>query len=133
MTEEQWEQIKFFDRNENWGSPESMDYHLVWLLDKIRKEVGKPFIIHCGFGEEGHVPKSYHKQGKAVDFHVHGIGLYTAWEEINKMWWMGGAGIYPAWNNPGFHLDIGTYRRWYQNKGGRYFNIVNGVFEEEII
>jgi len=59
--------------------------------------------------------------------------LYTAWEHINKMWWMGGAGIYPTWNNPGFHLDIGLYRRWYRNKGGRYFNIVNGVFEEEIV
>jgi hypothetical protein len=94
--------------------------------------VEKPFIIHCGFSLIGHSPKSFHREGHAVDFHVKGIGLYTAWEIINKMWWMGGAGIYPNWKNPGFHVDLGHYRRWYKNKNGNYFNIKNGVFEEEV-
>jgi len=133
MNDEQWKEMSFFNKEENWGSPESMDYRLLWLLDNIRKEIGKAFIVHCGFETSGHSQKSFHKEGMAVDLHVRGIGLYTAWELLDKMWWIGGVGIYPYWNKPGFHLDIGPRRRWCKNKDGNYFKIVNGVFEWKMI
>ena len=129
MTPDQWNQIKHFSPNEKWGDPEKMDFFLLGLLNRLREQIGKPFIIHCGYELTGHATKSFHKTGQAVDFHIKGIDLYTAWGYINEMWWMGGAGIYPEWNNPGCHLDIGSHRRWSRNADGAYFSIKNNAFE----
>lgn len=131
MTKKEWDTIKHFTPQEKWGDPDAMDYTLIWALDKLREKIGMPFIVHCGYETKGHAPKSFHKLGQAVDFHVKGIGLYTVWEEMDKMWWLGGLGIYPYWNNPGFHLDLGPCRRWHKNTKGDYFPIVNGVFLEK--
>ena len=130
MTQEQWNQIKHFNPNEKWGNPEKMDFRLIWILDKLREEIGAPFIVHCGYETNGHESNSFHYSGQAVDFHVNGIGLYTAWFELIKIWKLGGLGIYPHWNNPGFHLDLGSHRQWYRDKDGNYSNLVNGEFEE---
>ena len=132
MTKKQWRKIKHFNVKEKWGDPYKMDFKLVWLLDELREHLDEPIIIHCGYELEGHAKNSFHKTGKAVDFHVEGIDLYAAWGEIDKLWWFGGAGFYPHWNSPGFHLDLGLYRRWYRNKQGSYFKIIDGVFEEEL-
>ena len=130
MTTKEWQTVKHFSITEKWGNHYKMDYRLIWLLDMLRKELDKPIIIHCGYGEDGHAPNSYHRRGQAVDFRVQGAELYTVWFIIDKLWWMGGAGIYPHWNTPGFHLDIGRCRRWYRDKQGQYFNIVDGVIQE---
>lgn len=123
MTPQQWNQIKHFNPNEKWGDPERMDFRLVWALNKLREEIGKPFIIHCGYEESGHAPNSFHYSGQAVDFHVKGIEFCILLHKISRVWWFGGIGLYPHWNNPGFHLDIGHHRQWYKDEDGKYSNL----------
>lgn len=120
MDQRQWQDFEHFNVREKWGNPEFMSYALVFMLEKLRKEIDKPFIIHCGYEATGHAPKSFHGCGMAVDFHVQGIGLHTAWEAISKLWWFGGLGMYPHWNNAGFHLDLGKPRRWMKDSAGKY-------------
>jgi uncharacterized protein YcbK (DUF882 family) len=112
MTENEWKQLKYFHRKEAWGSPTNMDFRLLWLLDQVRKEIKFKFVIHEGFAINGHAPKSFHRKGMAVDFHVVGCSLYDAYKIFSGFWWFGGIGIYPYWNNPGIHLDLGPSIMW---------------------
>jgi len=138
MTKEQWKTIKHFNPKEKWGDPEKMDYRLVWMLDRLREKIGKPIIIHCGYATDGHAENSYHYKGQAVDFHVEGgaFNFHEGWKSVTlefrnrrmdrkvffmqEKFWFLGLGIYPHWNNPGFHLDLGPARSWWQNAEGGY-------------
>jgi len=125
MTEQEWGQIEHFKPDgtiDNFGDPYKMDFRLLWALDRLRDRIGKPFIVHCGYDTEGHLPNSLHKMGQAVDFHVKGIKVFDMAEILNVVWWFGGLGVYPHWNKPGFHIDIGPYRRWHKNKYGAYMS-----------
>ncbi len=141
MTKKQWQSVyPIFKPSENWGDPKKMDYVLIWMLHRLRRTIGKPFIIHCGYETEGHAPNSYHKKGEAVDFYVRGReeidvpedGItsieswccvnYTFLSEIVNMFDIG-VGIYPYWNNPGFHFDLGDRRIWWQDEKGKYRHI----------
>ena len=119
-----WERskLKDFNRKENWGDSSVIDPWLLILLQEIRTIIGQPFHIHCAYEEDGHAPNSFHYFGQAVDFHV-GVdpkdNLLSTWKQLN-IWWPGGIGVYPHWNKPGFHLDIGTKRRWWRNRLGTY-------------
>ena len=120
-----WDYVKGFSPKEKWGKPEKMNGLLLLLLPVIRLEFLKEdanchFIVHCGFEEDGHAPKSQHYLGNAVDFHIETILPYA--RQIEKMLDVldrlqvsnyVGLGIYPTWNNPGFHLDVrGSLARW---------------------
>jgi len=126
MTKKQWGGIEYFNVDEKWGDPYQMNYGLVAMLDKLRhhlRYMGQ-FIVHCGHSNgTGHSANSYHYKGQAVDFHVRldnsfkkniseEVIFTTIADIIEDRWWFGGVGVYPEWHNPGFHLDIGEYRRW---------------------
>lgn len=129
MRTEQWKEFApFFSERENWGVPERVRwYHVqhLWLIRTTMKEMGYdwPMKIHCSYDLSGHAPKSYHSrdsESKATDFHfdtnaslakqVIVLGAATCKTRIKNFL---GIGVYPGWNNPGFHLDSRGYRtRW---------------------
>lgn len=101
MTPEQWETIQFFTPNEKWGDPAKMDPNLIFELDRLRKYIARPMVIHCGWEQRD---KGYHPLGMAVDCHVphmHPMEFCIAASRFN----FGGIGVYLWWNNPGLHLD----------------------------
>ena len=98
----------------------SMDFTLMLFMDKLRDYLDCPIIVHEGFAIDGHVKNSYHYKGEAIDFHIKGMKFSKAWRILNRVVYFGGLGAYPYWNNPGYHIDIGKFRRWYRNKNGVY-------------
>jgi len=115
-----WDQLKHFKRTEAWGQPEAMNGMLLLLMDAIADQAAVPVIIHCGYEMSGHAKNSQHKTGGAVDFHLKAnqpfiqqielIERILCELQVSKYV---GLGIYPDWNNPGFHLDVrGTMARW---------------------
>jgi len=124
-----FEQLRYFTRKENWGDTNKVNPMLLLLLDEVRHYVGYPFIIHNAYETSGHVENSQHYLGNAVDFHVQDMEFKTAANKILNsltktkfadmpMIQFCGIGIYPDWNNPGFHLDV----RGYQASWGRIKN-----------
>ena len=92
-------------------------------------------VYHCFADESGHVGTSRHyairdekgnikRLADAVDFHIKGnIGylekrdIIVRFLESKGMFAKVGFGLYPNWNNPGFHIDLRGYEaRW----GGLY-------------
>ncbi|MBA7643207.1 hypothetical protein ES703_50926 [subsurface metagenome] len=105
MTKEQWEQIKYFSPNENWGNPCKMSFELLKRLDALREFVSHRIIIHCGYAGGGHTENSQHYLGKAVDFHIENMSLINQYLAAERFMFTG-IGIYPDWNNPGLHCDV---------------------------
>jgi hypothetical protein len=113
------------------GSGQYIDGILLLLLDKIRHETGWPIITHASVGgcvdmegKHGHGKDSYHllKRGcKACDFHFKTPATLREQWEILESYHPGGLGMYPDWNNPGFHLDVrlGDDKRW-KREAGKY-------------
>ncbi len=109
-----------FSRTEKWGDPKKMCYTLLSLLYLLRREIGKPFIIHAAYDQPGsHSDKSFHYTGEAVDFHIVGMSFLDAISAVeNALFQLRvldsvGLGIYPDWEHPGFHLDSrGVKARW---------------------
>lgn len=124
-----WEKIKYFSREENWGDASKMSFTLVSMLDALREKTGKPIVIHAGYATSGHSLGSYHYQGKAADFHITGLSLldqYLLAESIG----FGGIGVYPFWNNPGLHADIRTSKKatWSRLEDGSYVRLREEAF-----
>ncbi len=116
-----WELVDLVSRSDNWGDPDKMDSITVLLVDKVWSMLGPDMSIkiHCAYDTEGHSPKSQHYLAKAVDFHIEGCSFPDAIFLIESILialqvdGLVGLGIYPEWNNPGFHLDTrGTRARW---------------------
>jgi hypothetical protein len=118
----------FFKPSEKWGNHNKVDWNHSLHLVRIREcllgmGLDWPMIIHCSYGKEGHAPNSYHhKDGisRATDFHFKTGAPFK--EQVIKLKYalldtrlddFVGLGIYPDWNNPGFHLDSrGSKARW---------------------
>ena len=105
MTKGQWEQVKHFSPNENWGNPYKMSFELLRRLDALREFVSHRIIIHCGYSNGGHTENSQHYLGKAVDFHIENVSLINQYLAAERFMFTG-IGIYPDWNNPGLHCDV---------------------------
>lgn len=117
-----WPQLLHFNIGENWGDYEKMDVRLLWDLDGIRHDLARKIRVKCAYELSGHADKSFHKLGMAVDFSIEDTGkseLYDLYTYLLMMW-RGGVGVYPFWNTPGFHLDIGPDRTWVRDKEGVY-------------
>ncbi len=121
MTEETWSAIEFFNPNENWGDWHQVAERLVFALDKVRAVLGKPIVLHCAYELKGHNPNGYHPRGMAADIHVPGMHCIDQYLFFSKFPDFGGIGVYPFWDNPGLHVDIGQPgRRWAKNQNGMY-------------
>ena len=90
---------------------------LLAALEKFRKLVDKPVIIHCAYrcpahnAKVGGVVNSYHTLALAADLHVEEMGLQVMAALARKAGFRG-VGFYPSWNPPGIHVDLGTVRTW---------------------
>lgn len=128
-----FERIKDFSKNEL-GEWQYIDGKLLLFLQEIRTEIKKPFFIHCTYQKCGHAKNSFHYHGQAVDLHIGENPkeiLLETWKKLDSFW-LGGIGVYPHWNNPGFHLDVGTKRRWWQNRLGNYEYQAPKALEREL-
>ena len=115
-----WDRVKFFIPGEfqdpnHPGSGELIDgVTLLWLVE-LRIDTGWPIKVHWEVGgavdmdgSHGHAKDSFHlaKNGcMAVDFH------FITKASLRKQFYavmnskFSGIGIYPEWDNPGFHVD----------------------------
>lgn len=138
-----FEQIEGFNENEAWGDPSKVNGLAVMLLEKVRQWFINKYdeqvrvVLHCAYEVSGHSPDSQHswrlrdhksqfKGGvlcNAIDFHIGGLPPEITFnQQVSDMLeCLGdlqvisavGLGIYPTWNNQGFHLDVrGYYARW---------------------
>jgi len=111
MTDEQWNCIKHFNPQENWGNPQKLDFQVIWVLDRFREKINKPCIISEGT-QGKHSPTSQHYKGKAVDFIVQlrGLSKLNCLLELLRFPFTG-VGVYPHWRLNGncdilgFHVD----------------------------
>lgn len=127
MSPQLWKSRKYFRPDstiDNWGDPYKMDGRLIYGLDILRKFVGRPIIIHCGYEQRD---KGYHPKGQAVDCHIEGMHVFDQFLAAIRFSYFKGIGIYPNWNNPGLHLDTGKRRenphyktQWMCNESDSY-------------
>lgn len=131
-----WDYVaEHFSPKENWGDPIKINGQLLITLYTLRVYTDWPIIIHNAFETYGHSPNSQHYLGNASDWHFD-IETITFHEQVEKVLTFVnnfqlrkaiGLGIYPAWNTPGFHLDVrGHYARWgwigeYDKKGRKKY------------
>lgn len=127
-----WKLLKHFYYNEAWGNPDKMSFMLLVLMDQFRESLpsGCKVKVHRGYSEDN--SKSLHYTGEAVDFHVIGCGFLDAEYHLKnflirrKLMNEVELGIYPDWNDPGFHVglqrDGGTWSGRYVKveKHGKY-------------
>lgn len=111
MTDEDWAQLKYFKKTDNWGDPDKMDRALLFQLDALRAFVGSPIHVCCGTNLQ-HLEDSQHYLGKAVDviFAEKGPGDLLDLLLACSRFGFGGIGVYPSWAldgvvRGGFHLD----------------------------
>lgn len=140
-----WLCLKHFKRSEAWGDPDLMDPFLLLIMDGFRDSLPKGcwIKVHNGYKEGGHSQNSYHYKGMASDWHVEGCSLVNAerwlmrylYKSINidnsgKLYQLidyVGIGIYPDWNNPGFHLDVRGKRASWARLNNQYVAYRLGV------
>lgn len=120
-----WDRLINFSRSEKWGDADKVNPMLLILMQELRTVVGHPFVIHNAYADgTGHSDASQHYKGNAVDFHIEGLDYAVAVglivEALENITICGipasdlvGLGIYPHWNDKGFHLDVrGYHARW---------------------
>ncbi len=122
---EQEDMLSLFDKNlrdHRQNEIITMDRKLYHMLHEIQQRLvtDKPIHIISGFRSEktnsmlanrsnGVAKKSFHMQGKAIDFAIPGVKLSQV-RDAAKSLKMGGVGYYP---NSGFiHIDTAWVRSW---------------------
>ena len=119
-----WRLIKAYFKpswtSDQFGQPAKMSGFVLIAIWILRFETGWKLKVNHGFKTDGHSKNSQHYKGTAVDFRfVTNTSYYDQIkrvEEILKAWQLWnfvGLGLYPDWNNPGFHIDArGHKARW---------------------
>ncbi|MBN1882810.1 MAG: hypothetical protein JW885_11595 [Deltaproteobacteria bacterium] len=123
MTSADWRAVNYFTPRE-FHHPDKMETDIIALLDDLRDVFKFQFVIHSDWRKppDGVPPElwpSEHNHGRAVDFHVENLDYLDAADLMKfslrrlDVWQSVGLGLYPHWNNPGFHLDTRGYMaRW---------------------
>jgi tetratricopeptide (TPR) repeat protein len=103
--------------------PEKMDNlvpEMLALMQDLEASLDTKLCVHEGCATAGHTTNSYHYKCMAIDFHLLNNRSYfeqigemeNALEALNRQNDVG-LGIYPQWNNKGFHIDNrGWPARW---------------------
>jgi len=125
-----WEAIsEYFSPDEfGEGAEEGMDDAFLLSLYQFRVAIANPIHPHKngGFSTAGHSPKSYHYQGRAVDFHFKYRNVSLRRLVVTSLkCGLYGIGMYPHWSPKpgGFHLDNrpgGMFNIWSRNEAGVY-------------
>jgi len=104
--------FKHFSANENWGDISYVSWEHVYFLNFLRSKLGYPFKVNYSYETVGHSKNSYHAKGKATDgYFKTNKNLFKQYLAINRILEeygllnFIGIGVYPEWNNPGFHFD----------------------------
>lgn len=104
MTKNDWLDITYFKRTDNWGDPDLMDSKLIHLLQNFRMMAETPIVVSCGT-QGKHAKNSAHPLGRAVDIlfpeknlsdipelfikatklQFQGIGIYSHWKYNDKI------------------------------------------------
>ena len=140
------EAIKLCDHwslKENWGCPDLVDPHLIYLSHDYRIYLGSPLYISpvngAVYSKSGHASKSWHKiiDGRntlsmAMDVFP-ACDLAYAW--ITAMRFdFGGIGVYPYYKYPAkkingmLHLDVRPVKEkvlWWRDREGKYNYLKN--------
>jgi len=111
MKPSDWNHIKHFKPNENWGDPTKMEFGVIFILDAFREYIERKIIVTSGIGKR-ETSGSQHPSGKAVDFVVecYEYGKLNMIFDILRFPFMG-VGVYPnhaasGMKSPiGFHVD----------------------------
>lgn len=110
MTNDDWKKVKYFGPNENWGDWSKIHKVLIFALDELRKNIGKPIHINNAYSISGHSSNSYHYKGMAADIHIKNMSVIDQFIWASRFDVFNGIGVYPNWNNPGLHLDIRPFK-----------------------
>lgn len=104
--------------DQGWVQIDVTTIEALWAVQEYLRRAGiqSPIVVHSGYRTpqtnaqtEGAARNSYHMWGKAVDFHVPGVGLDDLAGICQACPASGGVGYYPAgW----VHLDTGPKRFW---------------------
>jgi uncharacterized protein YcbK (DUF882 family) len=136
--------IKGFSRTEkNMNEPDKLDPKMLMVMHFLRGYIrsidpNATISLHVTVATKGHSKTSQHylPRACAMDFHVNTTIPYEALIDIIlgflKAFGLDdrvGLGLYPQWNNKGFHLDTrGFMARWgYLGKGNDQYKV---SFEE---
>ena len=118
-----WSILKHFKYTEAWGDPDQMNDALLLIIDMVRHRFPSNcyFNIHCAYETRSN-PDSLHPLGLAIDFHISNMPLIQAANHLKDIIRTLGfedileIGIYPEWNQPGFHIGL-------QKDGGSWAQI----------
>jgi len=105
MRASDWQRIEYFTPDEPWGDWTKVEKNVIFLLDKMRGDIGHPIVIHCAYDSSGHATNSQHYLGRAVDLHIKDVPLIEQYLLAERYGWRG-IGMYTDWNTPGLHLDL---------------------------
>ena len=101
---------------------------LLWELDKLRSYVRRPIGLHETNPVKDptslHVQNSLHYVGRAVDAYIRNFPLWDFFLAASRFSFTG-IGVYPYWNTPGLHLEIGEEagkprKYWWRDQVGNY-------------
>lgn len=122
--ETDWSKVKYF-KKEEFNEPDKMNPLLVYSLDRLREECGKPIIINSSY--RANDLGSTHRNGDAADIVI--VGVQSVLDQFfiaEKTRLFSGIGVYPWWNRPGLHVDVRELKpcevakRWLRNRHGDY-------------
>ncbi len=107
MKFEDWENLKYMKKDENWGDPSKMSSLLLYSLDALRDYAGVPLLLACqAYSVSGHSLKGEHPKGNAADIRLAGLSaleMYLLVERFNFT----GIGVYPISTGGAFlHTDV---------------------------
>lgn len=132
----------YFNKKENWGDHSKVLWfhiHHLWLIRTHPLLIECPMIIHCSYEETGHGSNSYHHRdgvSVATDFHFkckevlkcqsHKMVMVLRDLNLSNLC---GLGVYPEWNNPGFHFDSRGKRMRWGKINGKYEYDMKKVYD----
>lgn len=116
MTFQDWEQVKYFSRQdiENLGDADRYQPPLIFAIDHWRENTGLPFIVNPYGGTLGkHSENSLHYTAEAIDFTLIKINNYTLLDVFISLsrYPFTEIGVYPdfeynGFRNGGFHVGL---------------------------
>jgi len=108
---------------------DKVDVRLIVLLRDLNDFVHNKLYVHCLY-DEARNAANVHRLGLACDGRIEDMPLIEQFVCISRFPFKG-IGIYPAWNNPGFHVDLRNSRigaRWGCKKKGEYVALNSQFF-----
>ena len=112
---------------------DKVDVRMLMLLRDLDAYTGNSLMLHCVYDEDRD-PENLHRQGLAADGHIHNMNLIDQYVCISRFPFKG-IGLYTAWNNQGFHVDLRNQRigaRWACKTQGEYVALDSQFFHHAL-